>query len=210
VDEDVGAGLEGSAALTLTFGMYADRQLMTVCGANDRSQRCIVEQRAAAVQYDLDQVVPMRGALVHGAYAVGRTCQFTYRLRWRPGPIGWVAAYGGQERSGDLHDAARRWIDLPAARDARHPAEIVHLDHGSCCQRGGIHQTQVNMSVDDAGHDRAGKLRDSSPPRSLASQGDRPQLMINQLDDCRSESMADPEIVNGKPHDHVPILVRTA
>jgi hypothetical protein len=43
VDEDVSAGLEGSAGLTLTFGMYADRQLMTVCGANDRSQRRIVE-----------------------------------------------------------------------------------------------------------------------------------------------------------------------
>jgi hypothetical protein len=94
----------------------------------------------------------------------------------------------------------------------RHPAEIVNLNHGGRCQRGDIHQTQVNMPVDDAGHDRAGKLRDSRPLRSLASQGDRPQLMINQLDDCRPESMADPEIVNGKPHDHapVPILVRTA
>src|SRR4029453_884236 len=71
-------------------------------------------------------------------------------------------------------------------------------------------QTQVNMPVDDAGHDRAGKLRDSSPLRSFTSQGDRPQLMINQLDDCRSESTADPEIINSKLHDHVPILVRTA
>jgi hypothetical protein len=68
---------------------------MTVCGANDRIQRCIVEQRASTVEYDLDQVVPMRGPLVHGAYAVGRACQFTYGLRWRPGTISGIAAYGG-------------------------------------------------------------------------------------------------------------------
>src|SRR4030095_15652301 len=147
---------------------------------------------APGVQHDLDQVMSMRGALVHGTYAVGRTGQFTYGLRWCPASIDRVAPYGGQEWSGDLHDAARRWINLPAACDARHPAEIVNLNHGSRCQRRGIHQTQVNMPVDDAGHDRAGKLRDSSPLRSFTSQGDRPQLMINQLDDCRSESTADP------------------
>ena len=192
MDEDVSTGLEGSTGLTLAFGMYADRQLMTVCGANDRNQRRIVEQWAAAVQYYLDQVVPVRGALVHGAYAVGRTCQFTYRLRWSPGPIGRVAAYGGQERSGDLHDAARRWIDLPAACDARHPAQVVDLDHRGVRQCGGIHQTEVDMPVDDAGHERARKLRHPSPLHSRTPECDRPQLIVNLLEESRPESMADP------------------
>jgi hypothetical protein len=45
---------------------------------------------------------------------------------------------------------------------------------------------------------------------SWAPKFDRPQLIINLLEDGRPESMTDPEIINGKPHAYRPISVRTA
>ena len=66
------------------------------------------------------------------------------------------------------------------------------------------------MPVGNARHDRSGqpwhtRLLHSHPPER-----DRPQLAVALLEDCRSESMADPEIVNGKLHRYLPISVRTA
>jgi hypothetical protein len=74
MDEDVGTGLEGTASLTLTLGMDANWQVKPVCGADDRNQRRIIEQRATAVQHQFDQVVSMRGSLVDRAYAVRGPC----------------------------------------------------------------------------------------------------------------------------------------
>jgi hypothetical protein len=56
------------------------------------------------------------------------------------------------------------------------------------------------MPVDDAGHDRPRILRDPSPLHRRVAEPDRPQLAVNLFDDNRSDSMANPKIVNGKPH----------
>jgi hypothetical protein len=210
MDEDVGTGLEGAASLTLTLGMYANRQLTLVCGANHRNQRRVIEQRATAVQHEFDQVVSMRRGLVDRAYAVRRPRQFAHRPQWSPSPIGRVPADGGQERSGDPDRTTSRWIDLPAACDARHPAQVVDLNYCRVRQCGAVHQTQVDMPVDHARHERTRKL---PYPRTLhrrKTEPDRPQLLVNLLDESRSESLADPQLVNGKPHGQLPILVRTA
>ncbi len=53
MDEDVGTGLEGTAGLTLTLGMYANREVTPVCGADHRNQRRVVKQRTTAVQHQL-------------------------------------------------------------------------------------------------------------------------------------------------------------
>jgi hypothetical protein len=192
MDEYVGTGLEGTAGLTPTLGVYPNREVTAVCGTDHRNQRGVVEQRTTAVQYQFDQVVSMRGGLVDRTYAVRRSCQFTHRSRWSPGPIGRVPAWRGQERSGDPDHATRGRIDLPAACNARHPAQVVDLDHRGVRQCGGINQTEVDMPVDDAGHERARKLRHRSPLYSRTPECDRPQLIVNLLQESRSESMADP------------------
>jgi hypothetical protein len=69
------------------------------------------------------------------------------------------------------------------------------------------------MAVDDAGHDRARELRDMSPAYRSIPQLNWPQFARNLLENRRSESMADPKLVNRKPHDEchcLPISVRTA
>jgi hypothetical protein len=192
MDEDVGTGLESSASLTLTLGMYANWQSTPVCGAHDRNQRRIIEQRTTAVQHQFDQVMSVHGGLVYRAYAVRRPRQLTHRPRWSPGPIGRVAADGGQERSGDPDQTTRGWIDLPAACDARHPAQVVDLNHCGVRQYGAVHQTKVDMPVDQARHERARKLRYPSPLHSGMTQADRPQLIVDLLEESRSESLADP------------------
>jgi hypothetical protein len=192
MDQDVGTGLEGPADLTFTLGMYAYRQSMQVGGTNHRMQRRVVEQGGTAVQHQFDQVVSMRDGLFHRADAFRWSCQFMHRSRWSPGPIDRVPAYGGQERSSDPDQPARGWIDLPGTGDAWHPAQVVHLDHCGVCQCGGIYQTKVDMRVDDAGQERARKLRHMSPLHSSAPERDRPQLIVNLLQKSRSESLADP------------------
>jgi hypothetical protein len=76
----------------------------------------------------------------------------------------------------------------------------VDLNHCAACQCGGIDQTQMDMPIDDAGHDRPWKLRYPSPLHRRVAERDRPQLAVNLFEDSRSESMADPKIVNGKAH----------
>jgi hypothetical protein len=87
MDEDVGTGLEGTAGLTFTLGMYADWQVTPVCGADHRNQRRVIENWTTAVEHQFDQVVAMRGGIVDRAYPVRRSCQLTHRPRWGPGPI---------------------------------------------------------------------------------------------------------------------------
>jgi hypothetical protein len=213
MDEDVGTGLEGTASLTLTLGMDPHWQVTPVCGTDHRNQRRVIGQRTTAVQHQFDQVVSMRGSLVDRAYAVRRPCQFTDRPHWSPGPIGRVSADGGQEGSGDPDQTTRGWIDLPAACDARHPAQVVNLDYCSVRQCGAVHQTKVDMSVDHARYERTSKLRYPSPLHGRTTEPDWPQLIVNLLKESRPESLADPEIVNSKPPDQrhwVPISVRTA
>jgi hypothetical protein len=183
--------------------MYAHREPLPVCGTDYRSQRCVVEERGTAVQHNFDEVVPMSGGLLDRAYAVGRSRQFTHRPRGSPGPIGRVPADRGEKRSSDLDQATRGWIDLPAACNVRHPTQVVDLDHRAVRQCGGLHQTEVDMPVDEAGHDRARKSRHISPLRSRAPESDRPQLTANLLEHSRSESMTDPQIVNSNPHGHL-------
>jgi hypothetical protein len=192
MDENVRTYLEGAASLTLTLGMYANWQLMPVCGANHRSQRCVIEQRATAVQHQFDQVVSMRGGIVDRAYAVRRARQFTHRPRWSPGPVGRVPADGGQERSGDPDRTTRRRIDLPATCDARHPTQVVNLNHCGVRQCGAVHETEVDMPVDYAGHERTRELRYPRPLHCRKTEPDRPQLIVDMLDESRSESLADP------------------
>jgi hypothetical protein len=192
MDEDVRTDLEGTASLTLTLGMYANWQMTPLRGANHRSQRRVIEQRATAVQHQFDQVVSMRGGLIDRAYAVLRPRQHTHRPQWSPGPIGRVPADGGKERSGDPDQAPRRWIDLPAACDARHPAQVMDLNHCGVRQCGAVHQTKVDMPVDHTRHERTRKLRYPRPLHSRKTEPDRPQLIVNLLDESRSESLADP------------------
>ena len=109
MDEDVGTGIEGTAGLATAFGMYANRQLMSACRMDDRSQRRIVHWRGTAVKHHFDQVVTMTGSLVDRAYAVGRSCQFAYGLRWSPCPIGRVPADHSEEWSG------HPWVDRPSS-----------------------------------------------------------------------------------------------
>ena len=192
MDEDVGTGLEGTASLTLTLGMDPHWQVTPVCGADHRNQRRVIGQRTTAVQHQFDQVVSMRGSLVDRAYAVRRPGQFTDRPQWSPGPIGRVSADGGQERSGNPDQTTRGWIDLPAACDARHPAKVVDLNYCRVRQGGAVHQTKVDMPVDHARHERTRKLRCPSPLHSRATEPHRPQLIVDLLEESRSESLADP------------------
>jgi len=73
MDENVGAGLEGPACLTPTLGMYSNRQPLHMRGMDQCIERRLVEQRATAVQHNLDQVVRMCGRLVDCAYGVPRS-----------------------------------------------------------------------------------------------------------------------------------------
>ena len=101
-------------------------------------------------------------------------------------------------------------MDLPAPGDARHPAEVVHLNHGGIRECSGIDQTKVDMPVGNPRHDRSGQPWHTALLNSHPSERDRPQLAVVLLEDRRSESMADPEIVNRKLHGYLPISVRTA
>jgi hypothetical protein len=144
------------------------------------------------VQHQFDQVVSMRGGIVDRAYAVRRPCQFTHRPQGSPGPIGRVPADGGQERSCDPDQTTRRRIDLPAACDARHPTKVVNLNHCGVRQCGAVDETEVDMPVEHAGHERTRKLRYHRPLHSRKTEPDRPQLIVDLLDESRSESPADP------------------
>ncbi len=190
--------------------MYADRQPVTMCGVDYRRQGRIVQHRATAVQYHLDQVMTMRGGLVDRACTIRGSCQLAHRSRRSPGSPRRVSTNRGQECSSDLDQATRRRIDLPAPGDARHPAEVVHLNHGGIRECSGIDQTKVDMPVGNARHDRSGQPWHTRLLNSHPSERDRPQLAAALLEDRRSESMADPEIVNGKLHGYLPISVRTA
>jgi hypothetical protein len=68
----------------------------------------------------------------------------------------------------------------------------VDLDHRGVRQCGGVHQTEVDMPVDEARHECARKLRHTSPLHSRMPECDRPQLIVNLLEQSRSQSMADP------------------
>ncbi len=48
------------------------------------------------------------------------------------------------------------------------------------------------MPVDEARHQRARKPRYTGPPHSRTPECDRPQLIVNLLEESRSESTADP------------------
>jgi hypothetical protein len=165
---------------------------MLVGGPNHCRQRHVVKQGTTAVQHQLDQIVSMRGGLLHRAYAFCWSCQFTHRSRWSPGTIDRVPAYGGQERSSDLDLATWGWTALPGTRDAWHPAQVVHLDHGGVRQCGGIHQTKVDMPVDDARQERARKMWDTSLLHSRTPKGDWSQLIVNLLQQSRSQTLPNP------------------
>jgi hypothetical protein len=152
----------------------------------------------------------MCGGIIDRAYAVRRPGQLTHRARRSPKPIGGVSTYGRQKRSSDPDAATSRQIELPAACDARDPAKIVYLNDRRVRQRGGIDQPEVDMSVDNPGHHCTRKLRYVGLLHSRTPEGHRAQFTVDLLQDCRSESMADPKIVNGKPHGYLPISVRTA
>ena len=133
MDQDVSTGLEGAASLVRSLGMYANRKAMLVRGTDHCMQCRVVEQRPATVQHQFDQVMPVVDGIIDGAYTVCRFRQFAHRARRSPNPIGGVPTYCGQERSSDPNEATSRRIELPAARDARHPAKIVYLnDRGAC------------------------------------------------------------------------------
>jgi hypothetical protein len=68
----------------------------------------------------------------------------------------------------------------------------------------------MDMPVEDARHDRTRKPRYPGPPDGGEPEFDRPQPTGYALKDGWSVAMTDPEIVNGKPRDHLPISVRTA
>jgi hypothetical protein len=101
-------------------------------------------------------------------------------------------------------------MDLPAACNARDPPKIVYLNNRGIGQCGGIDQPKVDVPLDKTGHHCTRKLRYARLLHRRAPEGHRTQLTVNLLQDCRSESMADPKIVNGKPHGYLPISVRTA
>jgi hypothetical protein len=48
------------------------------------------------------------------------------------------------------------------------------------------------MPVDDAGHERTSQPRYPSPLHRHKTEPDRPQLIVNLLEERRSESLADP------------------
>jgi len=192
VDQDVGAGLEGTAGLAEALGVYADPQLVPVCRTHHRGQRRVVENRRTVVQHDLDQVVSMRGSLVNRAYAVGRSRKLTHSFRRGPCPVGGVSTNGGQKRSSDLDQTTSRRIDLPAASDTRHPTQVVDLNDCRVGQCGGIHQSEVDMPVNHAGHDRAWKPWHAGTPYRGCPEGDRAQSTIDLLEDRRPEPTADP------------------
>jgi hypothetical protein len=86
----------------------------------------------------------------------------------------------------------------------------VYLNDRGVRQSGGIDEPEVDMPVDKAGHHSARKLRYAGPLHSRSAACHRTQFAVGLLQDCRSESMADPQIVDGKPHGYLPISVRTA
>jgi hypothetical protein len=210
MDQDVGTGLEGAAGLVRSLGVHANGKAMLVCGTDHCKQCRVIEQRRTIVQHEFDHVVPMCDGIIDRAYAVHRSSQFTHRVRRSPNPIGGVPTWGRQKRSSDPNEATGRWIELPAACNARHPAKIVYLNDRGVCQSGGIDQPEVDMTVDKTGHHCAGKLRYAGPLHSRSAESHRAQFAVYLLQDCRSESMADPQIADGKPHGYLPISVRTA
>jgi hypothetical protein len=68
----------------------------------------------------------------------------------------------------------------------------------------------MDMTVDKPWHHCTGKLRYPGLLHSRSAECHRAQFAVDLLQDCRSESMADPQIVDGKPHGYLPISVRTA
>jgi hypothetical protein len=210
MDQNVGTCLEGAARLPTSLGMHTNGQPTLVCGTDNGAQRCVIQQWSTAVQHEFDQVVPVCSGLIDCPYAVRRSRQFPYRP-WRcPGPIGRISGYSGEELSSDLDRPTRRRIDLPVARDARQPTEIVYLHHRGIGQRGRIDQTKVNMPVDQTRHYRTRKLHDAGLLDRRTPERHRMELTRNLLKHSWSESMADPKILNGKPHGYLPISVRTA
>jgi hypothetical protein len=56
------------------------------------------------------------------------------------------------------------------------------------------------MPVDEAGHERARKLRHPSPLHSGAPEPNGSQFVVNLLENSWSESLADPQLADCKPH----------
>jgi hypothetical protein len=210
MDQHVGTGLKCATGLVRPLGMHPNRKSMLVRGMDHCKQCRVVEQRPTAVQHEFDHVVRMCDGILDRAYAVCWSRKFTNRALRSPDPTGGVPTYCRQERSGDPNAAAGRRMDLPAARDARHPAKIMYLNDRGVRQRCSVNKPEVDMSVDKTGHHSTGKLRYAGVLHSCPAECHRAQLTVNRFYDRRSESMADPQIVNGKPHGYLPNSVRTA
>ena len=54
----------------------------------------------------------------------------------------------------------------------------MNLNHRGARQCSGINQAKVDMPVNEAGHERARKLRHTSPLHSRAPERYRPQLTV--------------------------------
>lgn len=210
MDQNVGASLESAARLPRSLGMHTNWQPPLMCGMDNGQQRRIVQQWSTAMQHELDQIVPMCSGLIDRAYAVRRSRQLPYRSRRCPGPAGRVPAYTRQELPSDLDHSTRWWIELPVACDARHPTQVMYFNHRRIGQSSRIHQTKVDVAVDETWHHRTRKPRHAGPLDRCKPLCHRAEFTVYLLEHSRSKAMAHPEIVNGEPHGYLPISVRTA